>query len=44
VIAGIPMGRLALPADIGNAAAYLAGDDASFITGVLLDVDGGRTI
>jgi 3-oxoacyl-[acyl-carrier protein] reductase len=44
VIAGIPLGRLALPSDIGNAASFLASDDASFVTGVLLDVDGGRTI
>ncbi len=44
VIAGIPMGRFALPSDIANAAAFLACDDSNFITGVILDVDGGRTI
>jgi meso-butanediol dehydrogenase/(S,S)-butanediol dehydrogenase/diacetyl reductase len=37
----IPLGRLALPADIASAIAFLASDDASFITGVNLPVDGG---
>lgn len=40
----IPLGRFALPADIGNAAAFLASDEASMITGAALDVDGGRGI
>ncbi|KAH7010395.1 oxidoreductase [Ilyonectria destructans] len=40
----IPLGRFALPADIGNAAAFLASDEASLITGAALDVDGGRGI
>lgn len=44
VIAGIPMGRRALPEDVANAYAYLASDEAAFITGVCLDVDGGRSI
>jgi 3-oxoacyl-[acyl-carrier protein] reductase len=44
VIAGIPMGRRATPEDVANAYAYLASDEASFITGVCLDVDGGRSI
>ncbi|MCJ8056110.1 glucose 1-dehydrogenase [Shinella curvata] len=43
-LATIPMGRLSRPADIANAALYLASDEASFVTGVLLPVDGGRTI
>lgn len=43
-IATIPMGRLSEPQDIANAALYLASEDASFITGVILEVDGGRTI
>lgn len=37
----IPLGRLGAPTDIGNAVAFLAGDEASFITGLLLDVNGG---
>lgn len=40
----IPMGRLSRPSDIAHAALYLASDEAAFLTGVLLPVDGGRTI
>ncbi len=44
VIAGIPLGRLSTPEDVANACLFLASDEASFITGVCLDVDGGRCI
>ncbi len=43
-LATIPLGRLSKPRDIGNAALYLASDEADMLTGVILDVDGGRTI
>ncbi len=43
-IATVPMGRLSEARDIANATLYLASDDADFITGVVLEVDGGRTI
>lgn len=43
-IATIPMGRLSRPDDIAHAALYLASPVAGFLTGVLLPVDGGRTI
>ena len=43
-IATIPLGRLSDPKDIANAALYLASDEAEFVTGVILEVDGGRTI
>lgn len=43
-VAGIPMGRMSKPSDIANACLYLASDEAEFITGVVLEVDGGRTI
>ena len=43
-IATIPMGRMSLPRDIANAAVFLASEEASFLTGVELPVDGGRTI
>jgi 3-oxoacyl-[acyl-carrier protein] reductase len=43
-IATIPMGRMSEPRDIANACLYLASDEAEFITGVVLEVDGGRTI
>ncbi|WP_284178762.1 SDR family oxidoreductase [Rhabdaerophilum sp. SD176] len=40
----IPLGRFSTPDDIANACLYLASDEAEFITGVVLEVDGGRTI
>ena len=40
--ATVPMGRLGEPMDVARAAVFLASDDASFLTGVLLPVDGGR--
>jgi 3-oxoacyl-[acyl-carrier protein] reductase len=43
-IAGIPLGRLAEPLDIANATVFLASDEAAFITGVVLPVDGGRSV
>jgi 3-oxoacyl-[acyl-carrier protein] reductase len=43
-IATIPLGRLSEPKDIANAALYLASDEAEFVTGVVLEIDGGRTI
>ena len=44
VIAGIPMGRRATPTDVADAYAFLASDEAQFLTGVSLDIDGGRSI
>ena len=41
-LATIPLGRFSTPADIANACLWLAEDSSSFITGVLLPVDGGR--
>jgi 3-oxoacyl-[acyl-carrier protein] reductase len=43
-LAGIPLGRLSTPQDIANAALYLASDEAEFVTGVALEVDGGRCV
>ena len=43
-VATIPLGRMSTPRDIANAALYLASAEADFITGVVLEVDGGRTI
>jgi len=40
----IPMGRLSMPRDVANAALYLASDEADFITGACLEVDGGRCV
>ena len=44
VIDGIPMGRRATPEDVANSVMFLASDEAKFLTGVCLDVDGGRSI
>ena len=44
VLAGIPMGRWGLAKDIANAALYLASDEAAYVTGVILPVDGGYCI
>ena len=43
-LATIPLGRFSTPADIANAALFLASDEAAFLTGVCLDVDGGRSV
>jgi 3-oxoacyl-[acyl-carrier protein] reductase len=40
----IPIGRIAQPEDMANAALYLASDESSMVTGICLDVDGGRGI
>ncbi len=40
----VPLGRLAEPKDIANACLFLSSDESNFITGVMLEVDGGRTI
>src|SRR5690606_20425217 len=42
--ASIPLGRLSTPLDIANAALWLVSGEAEFITGVALEVDGGRCI
>ena len=39
-----PMGRLGTPADIGNAVALLCSEDANWITGQVIDVDGGASL
>ena len=43
-IATIPLGRMSRPSDIANACVYMAGEESEFLTGVILPVDGGRTI
>ena len=43
-VASIPLGRLSQPSDIATAAVFLASDEAAFITGACLEVDGGRCI
>lgn len=43
-LATIPLGRFSTAEDMGNAACYLCSDEASMITGVAMEVDGGRCI
>jgi len=43
-VATIPLGRLSQPADIASAAVFFASDEAAFITGTCLEVDGGRCV
>jgi 3-oxoacyl-[acyl-carrier protein] reductase len=43
-LASIPIGRFSTPADIASAAVYLCSSEASMVTGVALEVDGGRCI
>jgi len=44
VFSRTPLGRLGDPADIGDAALFLASDQAKYLTGVILPVDGGNSI
>lgn len=43
-LASIPLGRFSTPEDLGNAACFLCSDEASMITGLCMEVDGGRCI
>ncbi|MDP2738969.1 MAG: SDR family oxidoreductase [Pseudorhodobacter sp.] len=43
-LASIPLGRFSTPEDMANAALYLCSDEASMVTGVAMEVDGGRCI
>jgi 3-oxoacyl-[acyl-carrier protein] reductase len=43
-LATIPMGRFSTPEDLANAALYLCSDEASLVTGVCMEIDGGRCI
>ena len=40
----VPLGRLAEPKDVANACLFLSAEESDFLTGVMLEVDGGRTI
>lgn len=44
IISTIPLGRMSRPLDIARATAFLASDEAEFITGVAMEVDGGRCV
>lgn len=40
----VPLGRLTDPTDVANTTAFLASDEGKFITGVNLEIDGGRAV
>jgi 3-oxoacyl-[acyl-carrier protein] reductase len=40
----VPLGRLATAQDVADAALFLASDDAKFLTGNIMEVDGGRCV
>jgi 3-oxoacyl-[acyl-carrier protein] reductase len=42
--ASVPLGRLSTPQDVANAALFFASDEAEFLTGTVLEIDGGRSI
>lgn len=44
IIAGVPLGRLGVPAEVGKLISFLAGDDSAFITGAEYLVDGGQSL
>jgi 3-oxoacyl-[acyl-carrier protein] reductase len=44
IVSTIPLGRMSTPTDVANAVLYLASDEAALLTGVCLEVDGGRCI
>ena len=44
VMSRTPMGKMGQPSDIGNAVVYLSSDEAGYVTGVVLPVDGGNSI
>ena len=43
-IGNVPMGRLCTPADVANACLFFASDDAKFVTGINMEVDGGKCV
>jgi NAD(P)-dependent dehydrogenase (short-subunit alcohol dehydrogenase family) len=43
LVAGVPMARLGSAEELANAIVFLASDEASYITGHILNVDGGKT-
>ena len=43
-ISNVPLGRLCEPEDVAGACLFLASDDANFITGINMEVDGGRAV
>jgi len=43
-VGNVPLGRLTEPSDVANAALFLCSDEGKFVTGINMEVDGGRAI
>jgi NAD(P)-dependent dehydrogenase (short-subunit alcohol dehydrogenase family) len=43
-VGNVPLGRLTDPMDVANAALFLASDEGAFVTGINMEVDGGRAV
>jgi NAD(P)-dependent dehydrogenase (short-subunit alcohol dehydrogenase family) len=43
-LGNVPMGRLCTPNDVSSAALFLCSDEAAFVTGVCMEVDGGKCV
>lgn len=43
-LANVPLGRLCTPQDVANACLFFASDESSFVTGINMEVDGGRAV
>ena len=41
ILDGVPLGRIGTPRDVAGAALFLASDDAAYVTGIIIFVDGG---
>ncbi|HEV7910766.1 MAG TPA: SDR family oxidoreductase [Methylocella sp.] len=44
LVTTVPMGRLGLTEELADAIVFIASDEASYITGHILNVDGGKTV
>lgn len=43
-LTNVPLGRLCTPSDVANACLFFASDESAFVTGINMEVDGGRAV